>query len=490
MIPFFNFDTTYNQLPQIFYQYTKPAPARKPELLLYNGSYAKTLGVMNGAHGREIADILSGNNVPENGSMLSQAYAGHQFGYFTMLGDGRAILLGEHITDDGERLDIQLKGSGRTMYSRNGDGRAAVGPMVREYIISEAMHYLGIPTTRSLAVVGTGEKVYRGSVLDGAVLTRTADSHIRVGTFEFAAMQGNKGLIKILADYTINRHYPELKDEKNPYLEFFKKTAKRQACLINDWMRVGFIHGVMNTDNMSISGQTIDYGPCAFMDSYNLKTVFSSIDHRGRYSYGNQPYIAGWNLACLAETLIPLIDDDPEKAAELLTEGVKDFSADYHGKWLQMMGSKLGFSETLPDDLNHIQALLDMMESGGYDYTNTFIYLRHLLKPLNIDSKQLFPGKKAVPSSLNAWAKKWRKTLEQKKQTAEKAVSIMDAVNPLLIPRNHLVEAAVKKAEDGDMSSAEKLLEVLTAPYDYSFEDMYYILPTEDRTPYVTYCGT
>ena len=348
-----NIENTYTELPQVLFSNTSPTPVTQPEVVLFNDKLAEEIGLNLSDMSKEVrADLFAGNFVPEGTEPFAQAYAGHQFGNFTMLGDGRAIVLGEHLTPSGQRLDLQLKGSGRTPYSRGGDGRAALGPMLREYIISEAMHALGIPTTRSLAVVTTGEKVYRETELPGAILTRIAGSHIRVGTFEFTSLQEDKQVTQALLDYLIDRHFPEIKEKENQPFALLEAVIHQQAELITHWMRVGFIHGVMNTDNMALSGETIDYGPCAFMDTFAPDTVFSSIDHKGRYAYANQPYIAQWNLARLAESLLPLMDGKKEEIIASAEDLLNSFEQIYKSKWLSMMGSKLGFAETGQEDEN------------------------------------------------------------------------------------------------------------------------------------------
>ena len=372
----FQLESTYTELPQVLFSKLSPTPVRQPGVVLFNEKLADEIGLNLSDMSKEVrADLFAGNFVPEGTEPFAQAYAGHQFGNFTMLGDGRAIVLGEHLTPSGQRLDLQLKGSGRTPYSRGGDGRAALGPMLREYIISEAMHALGIPTTRSLAVVTTGEKVYRETELPGAILTRIAGSHIRVGTFEFTSLQEDKQVTQALLDYLIDRHFPEIKEKENQPFALLEAVIHQQAELITHWMRVGFIHGVMNTDNMALSGETIDYGPCAFMDTFAPDTVFSSIDHKGRYAYANQPYIAQWNLARLAESLLPLMDGKKEEIIASAEDLLNSFEQIYKSKWLSMMGSKLGFAETGQEDEKLITELLDWMHKNSADFTNTFLKL-------------------------------------------------------------------------------------------------------------------
>ena len=477
-----DFDNSYARLPKLFFSEVKPTAAEVPELVIFNEALAKLLGLdAEKLASEEGAEIFAGNEIPEGTNPLAQAYAGHQFGYFTMLGDGRAILLGEQITPDGKRFDIQLKGAGRTPYSRGGDGRAALGPMLREYIISEAMHALGIPTTRSLAVVTTGEKVVRETMLPGAVLTRIADSHLRVGTFEYAARFGETDDIRALADYAIQRHYPYIEEEENCYLAFLQEVIKRQADLIAKWQLVGFVHGVMNTDNMTISGETIDYGPCAFMDTYDPATVFSSIDHQGRYAYGNQPYIAVWNLARLAESLLPLIHEQQEEAIQLAENALSNFSSLFESRLLAGYRAKLGMFNEEDQDQSLIDELLEMMHEQKVDYTNTF-------RTLTIRQVGSVPLSGKI---FKQWHEKWQARLERQEQTKEAAYEWMKANNPMVIPRNHRVEEAIAAAVNGNKSVMEKLLRVLSEPNAYLPEqEEYCSLPEKTDEPYKTFCGT
>jgi len=369
-------DPTYTTLPASLFSKLSPTPVSEPKLIIYNQNLADELGLdLGNISEEERTHFLSGNRVPEGTTPFAQAYAGHQFGNFTVLGDGRAIVLGEFLSPAGQRFDLQLKGSGRTPYSRGGDGRAAVGPMLREYIISEAMHALGVPTTRSLAVVSTGETVYRETPLPGAILSRIASSHIRVGTFEFTSLLEDKTITEKLLHYLIERHFPEIKEKENQPLALLEAVIYQQAELITHWMRVGFIHGVMNTDNMALSGETIDYGPCAFMDSFAPDTVFSSIDHKGRYAYANQPYIAQWNIARLAESLLPLMPGKREEVIEEAEALLNSFEPVYKTMWLSMMGSKLGLADPQKEDEKLITDLLDWMHKTKADFTNTFCHL-------------------------------------------------------------------------------------------------------------------
>lgn len=478
-----NFDNSYARLPEIFYTKHVLNAVRAPKLTILNERLAKGLGLdIPTLQSEEGIAELAGNKVPENAIPLAQAYAGHQFGHFNMLGDGRAILLGEQITPTDERFDIQLKGAGRTLYSRGGDGRAALGPMLREYIISEAMHGLGIPTTRSLAVVSTGEPVIRETSLPGAILTRVAASHIRVGTFQYAARWGTKEDLRALADYTLERHFPEVDANSNRYLTLLQKVIKRQAELIAEWQLVGFIHGVMNTDNMSISGETIDYGPCAFMDVYDLETVFSSIDRQGRYAYGNQPNIGGWNLARLAESLLPLLHENLEEAYKLAEKALQAFPELYYANWLSGMRAKLGLFHEEVEDEALFEKLLGMMQKYRVDYTNTFL-------ALTFDKR----GDTALFDSneFGDWFEEWQARLSRQGESKASAVQLMKDSNPAVIPRNHRVEEALEAAQQGDLSVMERLLEALSNPYAHTVEQLEYAkLPAQCDRSYQTFCGT
>lgn len=478
-----NLENTYADLPELFYSPMEPNRVKSPQLVILNEPLTVDLGLdIEALQSREGIEILAGNKAPHGSVPLAQAYAGHQFGHFTMLGDGRALLFGEQITPTGERYDIQLKGSGPTPYSRGGDGRAALGPMLREYIISEAMHALNIPTSRSLAVVTSGEKVYREKVLTGAVLTRVAASHIRVGTFEYASHWGSEEDLKSLADYTLNRYFPGNASGENKYLYLLKEVIKRQAMLIAKWLLVGFIHGVMNTDNMLLSGETIDYGPCAFMDTYDPATVFSSIDRQGRYAYGNQPHIAKWNLARLAETLLPLLDEDQESALEIANEALDAFDLLFRGNWLAGMRTKLGLTTEAPEDEALIENLLSIMKKYKADYTNTF----RALTTGKLDEMDLFAQEKFAQ-----WHEAWLDRLAGDGQSLESAQALMKVVNPAIIPRNHRVEEALTAAEIGDFTLTKRLLEVLANPFAYSTEqEEYALLPAISSGPYRTFCGT
>jgi serine/tyrosine/threonine adenylyltransferase len=479
-----NLDNSYTRLPKSFFTRINPTPVSSPKLIILNDSLATSLGLnVQALRSEEGVEVLAGNRIPEGALPLAQAYAGHQFGHFNMLGDGRALLLSEQITPLGERVDIQLKGSGRTHYSRGGDGRAALGPMLREYIISEAMHALGIPTTRSLAVVTTGDSVIRETELPGAILTRVAASHLRVGTFQYVANWGTVENLRALADYTLKRHYPEVEADESRYLSLLREVIKRQAVLIAKWQLVGFIHGVMNTDNMTISGETIDYGPCAFMDAYDPATVFSSIDTGGRYAYGNQPYIAGWNLARFAETLLPLLHENEEQAVKLAQDEISDFNRLYQSNWLTGMRAKLGIFNEEEQDESLIEGLLSMMQKYRADYTNTFRALTFDLHEETV----LF----GTPEFAQ-WHELWQARLGRQQEPKASSHQLMRNSNPALIPRNHRVEDALEAAvKQGDYSVMEQLLHVLSSPYAHSPEQAdYCTLPAPSSRPYRTFCGT
>ncbi|ABR48239.1 protein of unknown function UPF0061 [Alkaliphilus metalliredigens QYMF] len=479
-----NLDSTYAHLPKQFFTIITPNPVSAPKLVILNEPLATVLGLDSEAlQSKDSLEVLAGNRALEGALPLAQAYAGHQFGHFALLGDGRALLLGEQITPSGERFDLQLKGSGPTPYSRGGDGRASLGPMLREYIISEAMHALGIATTRSLAVVTTGEAVIRETDLPGAILTRVAASHLRVGTFEYIAKWGTVQELRALADYTLQRHFPEVGAVENPYLSLVQEVIKGQAALIAKWQLVGFIHGVMNTDNMTISGETIDYGPCAFMDSYDPKTVFSSIDRQGRYAYGNQPHIAGWNLARFAETLLPLLHEDQDEAVKLAQDEISRFIQLYHSHWLTGMRAKLGiFNEEVQDE-SLIEELLKMMEKNHADYTNTF----RALSFETLEGTALFGT-----TEFAQWHELWRARLNRQQESKDASQQLMQNSNPGVIPRNHRVEAALDAAvKQGDYSVMEQLLNVLSKPYAHSPEQAEYCMPpAPSNRPYRTFCGT
>ena len=477
------FDNTYSKLPNIFKEEVKPTPVNKPEIAIINYDLAKKLNLdLSKIKSNDLAQIFSGNLLPDETKTIAQAYAGHQFGHFTMLGDGRAVLLGEHLVNKNDRFDIQFKGSGKTSFSRRGDGRAALGPMLREYVISEAIHALNIPTTRSLAVVKTGEEIVREELLQGAILTRVASSHIRVGTFQYIAAKQNIKDLKILVDYTINRHYPEIKSSENKILDLLNLVMDRQCQLVVNWMRVGFIHGVMNTDNMAISGETIDYGPCAFMDQYDPKTVFSSIDQFGRYSFENQPRITKWNLARFAECIVNLISSDEDKAIKIATETINNFEKIYENKWLNMMRNKLGLFGEDKNDKKLILDLLDWMKNNKADYTNTFCYL---MNTNNVED-EIFKVE-----NFKKWQERWHKRLKINNTSEEKYFDLMKSTNPIIIPRNHKVEEALRAANENNFELFHNLLKVLKLPYNSNADISEYQKPapkTDEK--YQTFCGT
>ena len=491
------FEHSYATLPPRFYERVQPTPVTHPQLVVFNRGLAAELGFEPDVDAIEhnAAALFSGNQLPEDANPIAMAYAGHQFGGFVpRLGDGRAILLGEIKGRDGVLRDVQLKGAGLTPFSRGGDGRAAIGPMLREYVISEAMHALGIPTTRSLAVVLTGERVYREDVLPGAVLTRVAASHVRVGTFQYFAARGDQEALRDLLEYVIARHYPDARNAEAPALAVLSAVAERQAALIARWMLVGFIHGVMNTDNMAISGETIDYGPCAFMDKYDPKTVFSSIDHGGRYAYVNQPAIAQWNLARLAETLLPLIDPNADKAISLATEVIESFIDNFDAHFLEGMRRKIGLSSALEGDADLINRLLATMQNAEADFTLTFRRLA-----LEADADTGSPGGPTAwrelfgqSSAIDDWLRDWRKRLNQDAQSATDRATGMRCVNPAFIPRNHRVEAALNAAsKDGDFQPFKQLVGILQRPYVDQPESADYSLPPEpSQQVFKTFCGT
>ena len=478
-----NFDNSYASLPDYFFTRMSPIHVRQPRIVVINNDLGQALGLnLHVLSDEKLAQFFSGNILPEGSEPISQAYAGHQFGHFTYLGDGRAHLIGEHNTPDGRRVDIQLKGSGKTPYGQRGDGRAALGPMLREYIISEAMHALGVPTTRSLAVVTTGELIYRETILQGAILTRIASSHLRVGTFEYFSAKNDTNGLKTLADYTIARHVAEAMQSDQPYLTLLKAVIEQQANLIVDWMRVGFIHGVMNTDNMALSGETIDYGPCAFMDSYDPATVFSSIDHMGRYGYANQPIIAQWNLARFAETLLPILHEDIDKAIQLSEEAVNEFSVLYRNKWLAMMRAKLGLFGEQIDDNKLFADILDWMHKQSADYTNTFRDLSCGEKPT---------GKPYDSKAFQDWYERWQVRLKQNTKQVKSSLCLMNASNPVVIPRNHNVNQALDSASNGDIKPFHDLLIALKEPYKNRRDiKPFQSPPTPSERVYQTFCGT
>ena len=479
----FNFDNSYINLPKEFYSHVNLKPVKSPKLVILNNNLASSLGLsLEFLKSPKGISILSGNTKADDGAYISQAYAGHQFGHFTMLGDGRALLIGEQITPSNQRFDIQLKGSGRTPFSRGGDGRAVLGPMLREYIISEAMHGLKIPTTRSLSVISTGEDVYREEIKQGAILTRIASSHIRFGTFEFASYFLDKDKLKQLADYTIKRHFPFISDEQNKYVSLLEEVIKLHASLVAKWQCVGFIHGVLNTDNMSICGETIDYGPCAFMDTYDPKTVFSSIDTEGRYSYQNQVAMVSWNLYRFAETLLPLINDNEDKAIDIAQNCLAKFTGLAISNIISEMCSKIGIFEPDSNDESLLNDLLDMMKKYKEDYTNTFLALTFEDFP----QSGMF-----VTDEFSVWYKKYQDRIKSQDKSKEEVFNLMRNSNPAVIPRNHRVEEALAAAENGDFSVMNNLLKALANPFEHSdFQKEYSKPASKSQCDYKTYCGT
>jgi uncharacterized protein YdiU (UPF0061 family) len=488
--PIASFSNSYAGLPECFFARQTPTKVARPRLVKLNHDLAEELGLdLEAIEALGAAELFAGNLMPVGSEPLSIAYAGHQFGQFVpQLGDGRAILLGEVIDRNGDRRDIQLKGAGPTPFSR-GDGRAALGPVLREYLVSEAMNALGIPTTRALAATTTGEIVYRNERLPGAVLTRVAASHVRVGTFQYFAARNDQEAVKRLADYVVDRHYPDVKEAERPYLALLEIVGDRQMSLVARWMHVGFIHGVMNTDNMAVSGETIDYGPCAFMDAYDPETVFSSIDRMGRYAYQNQPHIAQWNLARFAETLLPLIDADLDRAVELATEVVSGFSARYERYWLTGMRAKIGLRTAEEGDTDLVRALLDALHKNTTDYTLTFRGLGDAAANPEGDAaiRALFTD----PAGYDAWATSWRSRLEREPGDAIGRRAAMRRVNPSVIPRNHRIEAVIEAAIEGEFAPFHEMVHVLSRPYgDASDASRYCDPPPADSRVYQTFCGT
>ena len=484
------FDNSYNGLPQEFFERINPVPVQDPQLIIFNDNLAKTLGIDESKTRKQLAELFSGNVIPKGSSPIALAYAGHQFGQFvSQLGDGRAVLLGEISTPEQKHYDIQLKGSGQTKFSRQGDGRAPLGPVIREYIVSEAMHALGIPSTRSLAAVTTGEKVYRETALPGGILTRIAESHIRVGTFEYFAAQNKIENLKTLAEYTIKRHFPLLKDSRNSYLSLLELVCDRQIELIAKWMGIGFIHGVMNTDNTSIVGETIDYGPCAFMDSYNPSTVFSSIDAHGRYAFGNQPSIAHWNMACFANCLAPLINQDSDKAEEQAQEVINQFPNKMKVALMTVMCKKIGLKSTNSNSQETLQKLLSIMLDNESDYTLTFRYLSEIIKG---KGNTLFKKQFLEHKQISNWLKEWTDLIKDQSLSKKEIALSMESSNPVFIPRNHLVERAIEAAvENNDFSEMKTLLAILNRPYEEqsSYSD-FMKPPKPHEVVHQTFCGT
>ncbi|MBF0142799.1 MAG: YdiU family protein [Magnetococcales bacterium] len=484
MIPCgWSFDNSYARLPEVLFTRLAPSPVRDPRLVILNEPLGQRLGLnFSSMSSQALAELFAGNRLPTGADPLAQAYAGHQFGHFTMLGDGRAIVLGEQMAPDGKRFDIQFKGSGRTPYSRNGDGRAALGPMLREYIISEALHALGIPTTRSLAVVTTGEWVFRGTPLAGAILTRVASSHLRVGTFQYLAMRRETGVLNRLVDYALERHYPSSRGG-NAAMALLSGVMERQAALVIEWLRVGFVHGVMNTDNMAISGESIDFGPCAFMDVFQRGTVFSSIDQTGRYAFANQPGITQWNCARFAESLLPLLHPDPVMAAGMAQEAIDGLASLLQTRWLSMMRAKLGLAGEEAGDAGLIGDLLDWMEERSADYTRTF----RSLAAETLPDDSLFRD-----APFLAWQRRWLQRLEANPGGRKAGRAHMLDVNPAVIPRNHKVEEAINAAVLAEeLTPLHDLLAALAHPYeDQPSLEPYTRLPESAQRVYKTFCGT
>ncbi len=492
MTAFAAFDNSYARQLEGMYVPVDPTPVSSPRLITFNHALAAELGIdLNGCDEAGIASLFSGNVVPPGAMPLAMAYAGHQFGQFVpQLGDGRAILIGEVIDHQGIRRDIQLKGSGRTPFSRRGDGRAALGPVLREYIVSEAMHALKIPATRALAAVLTGERVQRETAMPGAVFTRVAASHLRVGTFQFFAARGDADSVRRLADYAIDRHFPEARNAGRPYLALLEAVIEKQARLVALWMSVGFIHGVMNTDNMAISGEAIDFGPCAFLDEYEPGKVFSSIDEWGRYAFANQPMIAQWNLARFAETLLALLDTSEQNALELANQAIESFSRRFDGYWLHEMRRKLGLTTGETDDLELVTALLAEMNQSGVDFTLGFRGLCHAVE--EGEGAEAFT-KLFVPSAgIAGWLGNWRSRLDREPLNKGERKRAMQGVNPAYIPRNHRIEAAIQAAvQEGDFSVFHRLAGVLQSPFDdQPGSEEFAQPPAEDQRVLRTFCGT
>ena len=489
MIPFKN---SYFELGSSFYQTIDPVPVQKPELIIFNHHLSDDLGLTGTAMGASgAASVFAGNQIPDGAAPLAMAYSGHQFGHFNPnLGDGRAILLGQIIRPDERRFDIHMKGTGQTAFSRNGDGRAALGPVLREYLVSEAMAKLGVPTTRALAAVSTGEEVIRERLLPGAIITRVAASFVRMGTFQHFHARGDRTALKRLADYVIRTHYPHLENVENPYLALLETVIEGQAALIAKWMHVGFIHGVMNTDNMSVTCETIDYGPCAFMDHFAHDRVYSSIDHHGRYAYNNQPNVGLWNLTRFAECLLHLIDENTDRAVEMAKNRLEAFMHAYQQHWLAGMRAKMGFATESDRDAALIDDLLTLMANQSVDYTQTFYYLS-LLDSATANDDEILALFDHADAFIH-WLDRWRERLQQEGSEDHERKASMRKRNPIYIPRNHLIEAAIRAAEDqADFSVFHALHDVLRRPFDFQPGRDTYIRPPEpDEIVHQTFCGT
>lgn len=485
----FPFDNSYARLPEGFFSQAEPARAIKPQMLAFNAALAQQMGIdFTGASDEDLSSVFSGQTLPEGSQPIAQAYAGHQFGQFVpQLGDGRAILLGEVVNAQGQRFDVQLKGAGRTVFSRGGDGLAPIGPVLREFLVSEAMHALGVPTTRALAAVGTGVTVMRDRPLPGAILTRVAASHLRIGTVQFFAARDNRDALNRLVDYTLNRHYPEQPIDTTPAMALLKAVTEQQAKLIAKWMSLGFVHGVMNTDNMTLSGETIDYGPCAFMEQYSPQTRFSSIDHGGRYAYGNQPSIAQWNLARLAEALLQA-EEAPDTSLEHAKAIIGAFKPRYEQLWLAAFNQKLGLDEIEEGDQERLDRLLALMQAGSADFTQTFRGLAHWLRTAELGS--LPEGLQSL-AELPGWLAEWHQRLSTQSKNMASVAQGMDQINPYVIPRNHKVEAMLVAAEQGDLEPFERMLAAVRQPFETEPGQAEFSepAPPQERV-YQTFCGT
>jgi uncharacterized protein YdiU (UPF0061 family) len=482
------FDNTYARLPDAFFTLIDPTPVSAPVMIRLNRDLAAELGIdVAGLDSPEGLAVLSGNQRANGSEPLAMAYSGHQFGGFSpQLGDGRAILLGEVVRDDGVRHDIQLKGSGRTPFSRRGDGRSALGPVLREYIVSEAMGALGVPTTRALAAVASGDNVLREGLMPGGIFTRVAQSHIRIGTFQWFAIREDHDNLKVLADYVIQRHYPDTQHDENPYLALLDGVIQRQAKLIAYWMQLGFIHGVMNTDNMTVSGETIDYGPCAFMDTYDPAKTFSSIDHQGRYAFANQAPIGHWNLTRFAETLLPLLDDDPKRSAAKAEAALSTFAEIHQAELQERFTAKIGIEAGDTDDWSMVETLLTAMTDGEADFTLVFRHLSDALESGNDDPvTSLF----MQPAAIVAWLAAWRERMHECDR--RQAVALMRRSNPVFIPRNHRIEEAIRAGDGGDFAPFHRLNDVLQRPFTAQAEfTEYEAAPLPDEVVHATFCGT
>lgn len=481
-----SFSNTFKELPDIFYEKVKPTPVSNPKVITFNSNLGKELGIKS-LNPERISSIFSGNEILKDSSLISFRYAGHQFGTFVnQLGDGRAILLGEITSLKKERLDIQLKGSGLTPFSRQGDGRSALGPVIREYVISEAMFHLGIPTTRALCAIDTGDKVMRDTILPGGILTRVARSYIRVGTFEYFASREDWENVEKLLNYCINRHYPEINHSSNKALEFLRSVASRQSDLVSDWMGIGFIHGVMNTDNVSIPGETIDYGPCAFMDSYDPMKVFSSIDHQGRYAFGNQPQICLWNMYCLAGCLMKFIHSDMNKAKEQVEGVMQEFVENINAKILQILCQKIGLDSGVKNNEQCIKDLLNLMKESNIDYTKTFTNLGDALE---FDNPKVFKDLFEHEEKIEMWFKNWTNLFTN--QDYSSVLDKMRNINPIYIPRNHLIEEVIELANQGDFSLFHEFNKVLESPFSLQKnKEKFSLAPNENQIVFQTFCGT